>query len=92
MQQKIHLKCYEKKRLGSLEIFHHKAILHFFFVCPNTYYVFRSICFSLSEIPIHVFTNNAGHLVNHAVLEDHVKDKVPGLKQFICKGKYISRV
>ena len=85
MQQKIHLQCYEKKRLGSLDIFCHKAIFHYF-LCPNTSYEFRSICFSLSEIPIHVFTNNTGHLVNRAVLEDHVKDKVLGLKQFICKG------
>ena len=86
MQQKIHLKCYEKKRLGSLEIFHHKAIFHFFFVCPNTYYVFRSICFSLSEISLHVFSNNAGHLIKCAVLEDYVNDRVSSLKQFNSKG------
>jgi hypothetical protein len=30
----------------------------------------RSICFSLSEISLHVFANNAGHLVKRAVLED----------------------
>ena len=85
MQQKILLKCYEKKRLGSLEIFHHKAIFHYF-LCPNTYYVLRSICFSSSEISLHVFSNNASPLVTCAVLEDYVNNRVSSLKQFNSKG------
>ena len=48
--------------------------------------MFRSICFSFSEISLYVFNINAGHLVSRAILEDYVKDKVPSLKQFVNKG------
>jgi hypothetical protein len=42
--------------------------------------------FLMSDMSLHVFTNNAGHLVKHAVLGDYVKDKVPSLKPFMSKG------
>ena len=81
----MHLKCSKKKNLCSLGIFRHKENFHYF-LCQNTFYVFRSICFSFSEISLYASNNNAGHLVSRAILEDYVKDKVPSLKQFANKG------
>jgi amidase len=74
----------KRKGLAYYKSFVIKKFFIVFFV--QTHLVLRSICFSLSEISLHVFTNNAGHLVKHAVLEDYVKDKVPSLKQFFSKG------
>jgi amidase len=32
------------------------------------------------------FSNNAGHLVNCAILEDYLNDRISSLKQFNSKG------
>ena len=82
---KIHLKCYEKKRLGSLEIFCHKANFHYFLVqihimCLDqyvSYWVrFHFMFFLIMQV---IF-------VKCAVLEDYVNDTVSSLKQFNSKG------